>query len=331
MAIGDPSSPTRFLGGQAGVTNRELALDVFGGEVLTAFDLAVQFPDKVNQRTLKGGARSARFPKVWKATAEYHTAGQELLGNDIDTGEITVTVDEILVSHVAIYDLDEMLSHFEVKSQFSSELGRALARVYDKNIARSLILAARQAGVGPFPGGDVITDAGLLNTGTIDGMAWIEAIREGSRRFFNKDVPDSMPTYLAVNFEVFEAIKYAKDANGNYLVLNRDFGHRTNGGGVDGTAETLQIDNVTIIKSRNMPNTDESADTSVYSKYRGNYAKTTGIMWKPMAVATVKLMDVSLETTRDTRRLEDFMVAKMLSGNGTLRPECAIEFKLPAA
>ncbi len=45
------------------------------------------------------------------------------------------------------------------------------------------------------------------------------------------------------------------------------------------------------------------------------------------AVSTVKLMDISMETERDVRRLEDFMVSKMFVGHGTMRPEMAIEFK----
>jgi hypothetical protein len=326
MALGDVSNPTRFLGGQVGTTNRELALDIFGGEVLTAFDLAVQFPDKVFSRTISGGLRSARFPKVWKATAEYHTPGTEMLGNDIETSEITITVDDILVSHVAISDLDEILSHFDVRGQFTTELGRALARIFDKNTARALIKAARTAADGPFPGGNSIVDAACTNTGTIDGVAWINRIRKANLTFFDNDIPEEQARYLAVNAAVFDAIKWAKDANGNYLILNRDFGHG-GAGGLAKRAETMELDGVTIIKSRNLPKTDETADTSVYSKYRGNYATTTGIMWTPMAVGTLKLMDVSLETTRDTRRLEDFIVAKMLAGSGALRPECAYEIK----
>jgi hypothetical protein len=50
-------------------------------------------------------------------------------------------------------------------------------------------------------------------------------------------------------------------------------------------------------------------------------------MWCPQAVATVKLLDISLETERDVRRLEDFMVSKMFVGHGTMRPEMAIELK----
>jgi len=324
------SAPSRFLQGQASGSTlndmRTLALDIFGGEVITAFEMALQFADKVQSRTLSGGARSARFPKIWKATAEYHTAGKELLGTEIETGEISITPDEILVAHTAIYDLDDMLSHFDVRSQFAQELGNALARVYDKNIARSIILAARTAGVGPFPGGNVITDASLVSSGTIDGADWIDGIKKANRELFLKDVPESQPRYMGVNFDVFDAIKYAKDANGRYILLDRDIvGSQSQG--FAGRDETLTVDGVTIFKSRNLPTANETADTSVYSKYRANYSTTTGLLFTPMAAATVKMKSVTLEKTRDVRRLEDFMVASALSGNGTLRPECAVEFK----
>jgi len=324
------STPSRFLQGQAtGSTTadmRTLALDIFGGEVITAFDLAVVTVDKVQTRTLSGGARSARFPKIWKATAEYHVAGKELLGNEIETGEISITPDELLVAHTAIYDVDEMLSHFEVRSQFSAELGRALARVYDKNNFRQIALAARTAGVGPFPGGSKIVDAALVNTGTINGVDWIDAIRSANRTLFNKDVPESEQRFMVVNWDVFDAIKFAKDANGQYLVLTNQLNGSPSTGGIAGRDETLTIDGVTIYRSRNMPNTDESADASVYSKYRADYSKTTGVLWTPMSVANVKMRDITLEHTRDVRRQENFMVASMLAGHGTLRPECAIEF-----
>lgn len=324
------STPSRFLQGQAAGSTlndmRSLALDIFGGEVITAFQMALVFSNLIQNRTLGGGARSARFPKIWKATAEYHTAGKELLGTEIETGEITITPDEILVAHTAIYDLDDMLSHFDVRSQFAQELGIALARVKDKNTVRQLILAARTAAVGVFPGGNVITDAALVNTGTIDGADWIDAIKAANRALFNKDVPESQPRYMGVNWDVFDAIKYAKDAAGRYLLLNRDnIGSQS--AGFAGRDETLMVDGVTIYKSRNMPTSNETADTAVYSKYRANYATTTGVMWTPMAAATVQLKGVALEKERDVRRLEDFMVASSLSGHGTLRPECAVEFK----
>lgn len=328
MAIGaENSNPIRFGQGQT-ANPRELFLDVFGGEVITAFDLATITLDKHNVKTVGGGQRSWRFPKTWKAQAGYHQPGTELLGDDIDTGEITVTVDDILVSHTALSDIDQMLSHFDVRSEFSKQMGLALARVFDKNVFRQLILTARVAADGPFPGGNSVVDAALApdaTTGAVDGKAWIDAIRAANKALYEKDVPEEQERYLAVDYDTFEAIKYATDANGNYLVLNRDFGH-SGAGGFENRAEVIRIDGVNIYKTRNKPTTDESADTNVYSKYRANYANTLGVMWTRDAMATVKVQDIAFETERDTRRLEDFMVAKMLVGHGAMRPECAVEF-----
>jgi hypothetical protein len=69
------------------------------------------------------------------------------------------------------------------------------------------------------------------------------------------------------------------------------------------------------------------ANTAVYSKYRADFSTTTGMMWAEPAVAAAVMMDLQFETTRDTRRQEDFQVAKMLAGHGTLRAEAALEFK----
>lgn len=323
MAFGDSSAPALFGRGQHVSDNSNLFLKVFGGEVLTAFQERILTLDKHNVRSIQNG-KSAQFPKTWKATAEYHTAGQEMLGNDIDTTEVVITIDGLLVAHVGIYDLDEKMAHFEVTSEFSSELGRSLARTFDKNVMRQVILAARTAADGPFPGGNLVVDAGLTNSGTVDGKLWIDAIRSARIAMFNKDVPEEGPFYMAVNATVYDAIKYAKDASGNYLVINRDFGM---GAALAGREEFLTVDGVTIYKSRTIPNTNETADTSVFTKYRANYATTTGILWTPMAVGTVKLMDIAMETERDVRRQEDFMVSKMAVGHGTLRAECATEFK----
>ena len=331
------SNPVVFGKGQTdGSTlekQRELFLDVFGGEVITAFDLATITADKVQTRTLTGGMRSARFPKIWKATAEYHTRGKELLGDEIETGEITITPDELLVSHVAIYDLDDMLSHFEVRSQFSNELGRALARVYDKNNFRQMILSARMTQPGPFPNGNVIEDSALAadGDGKYDGHAWIDAIRDMNRKLHEKDVPETEPRHMAVTWDIFDAIKFSKDSNGNFLVLNQFVQGIPASGGLAQREETLTIDGVTLYKTRNMPDADETNDDDVYSKYREDYSNTKAVAWTPMTVANVKMRDINLEQTRDVRRQEDFMVSSMLAGHGTLRPETGTEFKVPAA
>ena len=135
---------------------------------------------------------------------------------------------------------------------------------------------------------------------------------------------------MSVTAETFNKIKFAKDANGQYLVLDADLRH-SGAGGIEGRADSMTIDGVQIVKSLNMPNADETSAAGVYSKYRANYSTTTGCIWTADAVASVKLMDIGFESERDTRRLEDFLVAKMLTGTGTLRPECAIELTSAAS
>lgn len=323
---GVTSTPARFGYGQSTSDDRNLFLKVFGGEVLTAFTEKVVTLDKHVVRNIEFG-KSAQFPKTWKATSAYHEAGQQLLGNDIDTTEVTITIDGLLVSHTAIYDLDEKMSHFDVTSEFSQELGRSLAREFDKNVLRQIVLAARTSADGPFPAGNTITDAALVNSSiaSTTGKAWIDHIREANIALYNKNVPEDMPRYLVVNADVFDAIKYAVDSSHGYLVINRDFGEQA--GGVAGAGNVIQIDGVQVIRSNLMPTANETSDTSVYSKYRANYSTTTGIMWCPEAVGTLKLMDLAMETERDVRRQEDFMVAKMAVGHGVLRPELAVEFK----
>jgi hypothetical protein len=325
MAWGDASSPARFGQGQHVSDDRNLFLKVASGEVLTAYTERVIMRDKHQVRSITSG-KEVQFPKTWKATSEYHTAGAEMLGNDIDTTEVTITVDGKLVAHTAIYDLDAKIAHFDVTGEFNQELGRELARAFDKNVMRAVILAARKSADGPFPGGNIITDAALANSGAIDGEAWIDAIREANIALFNKDVPEDQPRYMAVNRAVFDAIKYAKDANGRYLVLSRDLGGN---GSVANRPDTLDVDGVTVMALRTLPSADETAVNTVYPKYRANYSKTKGLLWTPMAVGTVVIEDVGMETERDVRRQEDFMVAKMAVGHGTLRPECAVEFAIP--
>ena len=327
----DTTTPVRFGKGQGAnsteANRRTLFLDLFGGEVITAFDSQTITLDKHTIKNLRG-AKSWKFPKTWLSSAEYFTPGTELLGNDFPTGEVTITADDILVAHHGFSDLDTLLSHFDVRSRASFEMGRALAKVFDKNVFRQIVLAARDAGAGgSFPAGTVVTDATLLTSGAISGAAWIDAIRATNIALFGKNVPEDMPRYMAVPIAVFDAMKYARDSNGRYLLLNKeDFGG-DGAGGIGARVQTLTVDGVTVHKTLNLPTIDESAVTTVYSKYRANYSTTSAVLWTPEAVATVKLLDVTMENFRDTRRLEDFVVAKMLVGHGILRPECAVEFK----
>ena len=324
MAFGDNGNPVAFGQGQT-AEDRALFLKQFGGEVLTAFQAQVITKGKFRERHISGG-KSAQFPKTGTSQAEYVQRGQELLGNAYDTTEVEITIDGLLAAHHAIWDFDALISHFDVRGPITADMGQALARVYDQNNFRAAILSARTAAVGPFPGGLQITDAGLIATGAIDGKLWLDKIRAAKVALVKKNVPANAKFFMAVTPEVFDAIKYATNSQGFYLALSNQV-NGLNGGSMAAVTDQLVFESVTILSTNLLPNTNESAVTSVWSKYRANYATTSAVMWTPDAVGVLQLKGVSIETTRDVRRQENFMVATVATGHGTLRPECAVEFK----
>ena len=74
-----------------------------------------------------------------------------------------------------------------------------------------------------------------------------------------------------------------------------------------------------------IPQSDDTANAEVKAKYRGDYSSTLGVAWGKEGVGTVKLIGMGMEQTRDVRRQEDFVVAKMAVGHGPLRNEICWE------
>lgn len=339
LFVGDPSAPTRF-GTDVADTSDEtgLFLKIFGGEVFAAFSETTIMMDKHFVREISSG-KSAQFPKTWKVSAAYHVAGQEMLGQDTDETERVISIDGLLVSHIGIYDLDEAMSHFDVRSRYTDELGRAIARVFDTNVMRTIVKTARAdsslsgaSSTSPFPDGEVIDNAGstivsaaLAATGT--GDHWWEAVRQMRVSAGADNVPDSEPLWVAVPYDTFDSIKWAYigDSAANGFLYA---GHDVQTTAVNGTGVTDSItqDGITILRSNLIPQSDDSANSDVKAKYRADFSTTLGLGWGRDAVGTVKLVGMGLEQTRDTRRQEDFIVAKMAVGHGPLRNELAWEF-----
>ena len=115
------------LGLQNGVSgDRTLFLKQFAGEVLTSFEEKNVAMPLHRVRTIKNG-KSAQFPSIGTTSAAYHAAGTQVLGGNVDHGEVTVTVDELLLSAVFVPKIDEAMNHYEVRSTYSKEMGNALA------------------------------------------------------------------------------------------------------------------------------------------------------------------------------------------------------------
>lgn len=169
-------------------------LKVFAGEVLTAFEETNVMQPIVQTRTITQG-KVAQFINTAKADALYHTAGVNIiegtLTSNIATNERLIYVDNKLISAVLLDNLDEAMAHWDARSAFATELGRAIAKRYDQLALNTAILAARAAsnltaGAGSdIPGGTTVTDA---NLGT-QGQALINALFAAAQAMDQNDVP----------------------------------------------------------------------------------------------------------------------------------------------
>ena len=104
-----------------------LFLEVFSGEVLTAFETATIFKPLHRVRTIQHG-KSASFPVLGKMSARYHKPGEAILGsNNPPIGQRVIAIDDLLISDVFIYDLEDAKLHFDVRQEYSHQLGVSLA------------------------------------------------------------------------------------------------------------------------------------------------------------------------------------------------------------
>ena len=126
---------------------RALYLKLFSGEMFKGFQRNTIARDLVMRRTLQNG-KSLQFIYTGRTKAEYHTPGNSILGNSDSAppvAEKTITVDDLLISSAFVYELDETLSHYDLRGEISRKIGYALAEQYDRKIFRAITKAARTA------------------------------------------------------------------------------------------------------------------------------------------------------------------------------------------
>ncbi|EQB10382.1 major capsid protein [Novosphingobium lindaniclasticum] len=315
------STPNRPGQNQGAGDVRALMLDLFGGEVITAFETATVLRDKHQTKTLSKG-KSFKFPAIWRASGGYHVPGTEIVGDQIPHTEITVDPDDKLVSSVFIADIDELLNHYDVRSPYTKELGEFLARHYDANVLRTLILAARAGAL--FPGDTGGT--GLQNAAfTTDANALIEGFSAAKQAMDEKDVPvNSMPVHGLLKPAQWYLVARS-DKN-----LNRD----TNGGTASVRSMTLTtIDDIQVHKSNiasGVFGADDSANAAIPAPYRAKFGTTVGVIWTPMAACSAIVQDPSFQIVDQPEKQGTLLISRMMVGTRKLRSKCAVELRTGA-
>ena len=248
----DPASLTRQGQLNSAGNQRALFLKLFSGEMFKGFQRNAIARDLVMKRTLKNG-KSLQFIYTGRTKAEYHTPGNSILGNSDGAppvAEKTITCDDLLISSAFVYELDETLSHYDLRGEISKKIGYALAEKYDRLIFRQIAKGARQAS--PItksnyvePGGTQIRvgtgnatnayDAGLLQNAFYDAAAALD----------EKGVSTEGRVAVLNPRQYYELIQNV----GSSGLINRD----ESGDALQSGQGIIEIAGIKIFKSMNIP------------------------------------------------------------------------------
>ena len=297
-------------------------------------------------RTITSG-KSAQFPVSGIASAKYHTPGVNIAdsGNSmlssIGMNERVITIDDVLVSSTFIANIDELKSHYDVRSMDGGDRGKALAKRLDIATMKTLFAAASAGASAPQAGGNSIAGA---TTNTTAGI--VDALYAAATKLDEVDAPSEG------RFAIVTPAQYYKLLTADNVAINKD----TSGGSADAARGSIvEVAGIQLKKSNNFleviaegnisvdqstaDNDDGSANNDPFGGsgvgYNGDFSALNNsgehgiLVGTKEAIGTVKLLDLATESEYQIERQGTLFVAKYAMGHGVLRPECAVKI-LPA-
>jgi len=345
---------------------RALYLKLFSGEMFKGFQHNTIARDLIMKRTLTNG-KSLQFIYTGRTKAEYHTPGNSILGNSDGAppvAEKTITVDELLISSAFLYELDETLAHYDLRSEISRKIGYALAEKYDRLAFRAITRGARQAS--PItktnfvePGGTQIRVGATTN----DSDAYVpanlvSAFYDAAAALDEKGVSSDGRVGVLNARQYYELIQQVGE-NG---LVNRDAQgtSRQSGNGI------VEIAGIKIYKSMNIPflgkygtayggttgvtaptNTGDfvsvtpedasGAQTGIKNDYGTNTelgAKSCGLIFQKEAAGMVEAIGPSVQVTKGDVSViyqGDVILGRLACGADYVNPSAAVELYVGAS
>ena len=264
----NPSQLTQL--GQANLAGdtRALYLKLFSGEMFKGFQHNTIARDLIMKRTLKNG-KSLQFIYTGRTKSEFHTPGNSILGDTNGAppvAEKTITIDDLLISSAFVYELDNVLAHYDLRSEISRKIGYSLAEKYDRLAFRAVARGARQASPVSAtgyvePGGTQIRVGSTTNDSDAYNSAnLVSAFYDAAAALDEKGVSGDGRVAVLNPRQYYELIQ-AVGTNG---LINRD---------VQGTAlqsgqGIIEIAGIKVYKSMNIP---------FLGNYGTTYGGTTGV------------------------------------------------------
>lgn len=334
----------------------QLFLKVFSGEILTAFETATVMKELHTVRTISSG-KSASFPVTGIADSAYHTAGQSILEtttgsggsqassylSDIAKTEKQIFIDDMLISSTFLANIDELKNHYDIRSIYAAELGKALAKRFDIATMKTLFAASgASANLSGQAAGKRITGADLNTTEEI-----IDALFSVATTLDENDAPSEGRFAILAPKTYYQLL--TSDNNAINHAVSSEYG---NGGNV-ATGSIPMVAGISLVKSNHLKDiaelgdqssstagdgssavkndvTGDSAGSGYESDFSGLVTGSAGsesygiLAGTKEAIGTVKLLDLATESEYQIERQGTLFVAKYMMGHGVLRPECSV-------
>lgn len=336
--LSNSGQATAVANGNASGGANDLFLKVFSGEILTQFEEAAVMKPLHTIRTISSG-KSASFAVTGIASAKYHSPGQDIMTqsngylSDIKHNEKIINIDDVLISSTFVPRISELKNHYDVRSIYAKELGKALAKRFDLAVMKTWVAAARTATPNVFGGkaGISVDTNNALDTPT----EIIEALFTMAQRLDENDVPND-----GARFAILQPTQYYKLLTSDNVAINRD----NDGSGSVSKGTVPSVAGIKLYKSNHLAdlkglgaeaNQDQDDDNTANDVFGGNGTgyngdlSDTGIIGgHPAAVGTVKLLDLATESDYSVSHQGTLFLAKYALGHGILRQECAAEIRL---
>lgn len=289
-----------------------LFMKMFSGEVLTAFARTSVMMGRHVVRTIPHG-KSASFPVMGRTHAKYLAPGSNLddQRKKMENTEKVIAIDGLLTADCLITDIDDAMNHYDVRTEYSRQLGEALAQAADCAIINELMNMCKKSASGMpenIPDNATLENPGTgkafefvtgldISTSAEFGNKLLEGLIEARAKFTDNWVPQG-DRYCLVTPEGYSAIIRAlmPDA-ANYMAM------------FDPTSGALK--NVCGFEIVETPNfTNEGVDSKHTLDAQIKTAVPEAVVFHRSAVGTVKLRDLAMERARRAEYQADQIIAK---------------------
>ena len=342
MAAATPPTATlqrlgqiKGAGGANGFAEENYALFLKLGiaEVISAMEEATVFRGTLKERNIQGG-KSCAFPITGKMLSRYHVPGTPILGQGnepSDLNEAIINIDGLMIADAVVYDLDELMSYFNIRQEITRELGLALAKEWDLRSAR-IIYAAATSTTEPLAqnqnkgriGSKITLPAAYTVTATTAqarGDHLVDAIFEARVALEKKDVGINGMTAVFPPEEYFYITRSSR-------AINTEFNGETGANGTIAQGETMRVAGIPIKMSNHLVQpayTNVAGDRN--TAYAQDLSKCKGLIYSKDCAGVLTLRQPKLQVTSGDFAIEyqsTLMVASMSIGMSPLRQEAAV-------